>query len=118
VHDANALVGLVERGADLRVVVLDNDGGGIFSFLPQATSLEHGRFEQLFGTPLGVDVVALATAYGVEARSVERADELIEQLALPGPWVACVPSERRANVEVHDALHAAVHAAVAAVLEH
>ena len=112
VHDANALVGLAARGADLRIVVVDNDGGGIFSFLPQATTLPVERFEQLFGTPLGVDAVALATAYGLEARSVERADELVEQLATPGPWVACVPSERARNVEVHDAIHAAVVAAI------
>ena len=45
---------------DLRIVVVDNDGGGIFSFLPQATALASDRFEQLFGTPLGVDVLAIA----------------------------------------------------------
>jgi 2-succinyl-5-enolpyruvyl-6-hydroxy-3-cyclohexene-1-carboxylate synthase len=112
VHDSSALVALAERGADLRVVVVDNDGGGIFSFLPQASSLPTERFEQLFGTPLGVDVVALATAHGLEARSVERADELIEQLESPGPWVACVPSDRAHNVVVHDALHRAIVAAV------
>jgi 2-succinyl-5-enolpyruvyl-6-hydroxy-3-cyclohexene-1-carboxylate synthase len=112
VHDANALVGLAARGVDLRIVVVDNDGGGIFSFLPQATTLPAARFEQLFGTPLAVDTVALATAYGLEARSVERADELVEQLAVPGPWVACIPSDRARNVEVHDAIHAAVVAAI------
>jgi 2-succinyl-5-enolpyruvyl-6-hydroxy-3-cyclohexene-1-carboxylate synthase len=116
VHDANALVGLVGRGVDLRIVVVDNDGGGIFSFLPQATALDHDRFERLFGTPLGVDVVALATAYGIDARSVERADELVEQLGVPGPWLACVPSDRVRNVVVHDVLHAAVAAALDAAL--
>jgi 2-succinyl-5-enolpyruvyl-6-hydroxy-3-cyclohexene-1-carboxylate synthase len=113
VHDANAMLGLVDRRVDLRIVVVDNDGGGIFSFLPQATTLDHDRFEQLFGTPLGVDVVALATSYGIDARSVERADELAAQLAEPGPWLACVPSDRAANVRVHDVLHAAVAAALA-----
>ena len=112
VHDANALIGLAARGADLRIVVVDNDGGGIFSFLPQATTLPHDRFEQLFGTPLDVDTVALATAHGLEARSVERADELVEQLAVPGPWVATIPSDRARNVVVHDVLHAAVVAAL------
>jgi 2-succinyl-5-enolpyruvyl-6-hydroxy-3-cyclohexene-1-carboxylate synthase len=112
VHDANALVALVERRADLRIVVVDNDGGGIFSFLPQATELGHDRFEQLFGTPHRVDIVALATALGVEARSVERHDELVDQLGRPGPWVACIPSNRATNVAVHDALHGAVVAAL------
>lgn len=108
VHDSNALTALHARDADLRIVVVDNDGGGIFSFLPQATALSEDRFEQLFGTPLGVDVVALATSYGLEARTVQAVDELVEQLAQPGPWVCCVPTDRRRNVEVHAALHDAV----------
>ena len=108
VHDSNALTALDGRDADLRIVVVDNDGGGIFSFLPQATALSEERFEQLFGTPLGVDIVALATSYGLQARTVQAVDELVEQLAQPGPWVCCVPTDRRHNVEVHAELHAAV----------
>jgi 2-succinyl-5-enolpyruvyl-6-hydroxy-3-cyclohexene-1-carboxylate synthase len=112
VHDSNALVGLAARHVDLRIVVVDNDGGGIFSFLPQATTLDGERFELLFGTPLTVDIVALATSCGLEARTVQAVDELVEQLAMPGPWVCCVPSNRHHNVEVHAALHAAVGRAV------
>lgn len=108
VHDSNALTALDRRGVDLRIVVVDNDGGGIFSFLPQAAALPDDRFEQLFGTPLGVDVVALATSYGLEARTVQAVDELVDQLRQPGPWVCCVPTDRRHNVEVHRELHAAV----------
>jgi len=112
VHDSSALVGLSARGADLRVVVVDNDGGGIFSFLPQATALTDERFEQLFGTPLGVDIVTLASAHGLPARSIETRAELIEQLAVPGPWIARVASNRRDNVVFHDTLHAAVRVAL------
>lgn len=112
VHDSNALTALERRGADLRIVVVDNDGGGIFSFLPQATALSEDRFEQLFGTPLGVDIVALATSYGLEARTVQTVGELVDQLAQPGPWVCRVPTDRRHNVEVHTELHAAVSAAL------
>jgi len=112
VHDSNALTGLDRRRADLRIVVVDNDGGGIFSFLPQAAALSDTRFEQLFGTPLDVDIVALATSYGLTARTVQAVDELVEQLAQPGPWVCCVPTDRRHNVEVHADLHAAISAAV------
>jgi 2-succinyl-5-enolpyruvyl-6-hydroxy-3-cyclohexene-1-carboxylate synthase len=112
VHDSNALVGLVANSIDLRIVVVDNDGGGIFSFLPQASTLERDRFEQLFGTPLGTDVAALAAAHGVDARTVATADELIDQLATPGPWVVRVESTRDRNVEVHADLHAAVAAAI------
>jgi 2-succinyl-5-enolpyruvyl-6-hydroxy-3-cyclohexene-1-carboxylate synthase len=112
VHDSNALTALDRRDVDLRIVVVDNDGGGIFSFLPQATALSEDRFEQLFGTPLGVDVVALATSYGLEARTVQAVDELEDQLTQPGPWMCCVPTDRRHNVEVHTELHAVVSAAL------
>ncbi len=112
VHDSNALVALSARHADLRIIVVDNDGGGIFSFLPQAGALDGDRFEQLFGTPPDVDIVALATSYGLESRTVQAVDELVEQLAAPGPWVCCIPSNRRHNVEVHAVLHAAVASAL------
>jgi 2-succinyl-5-enolpyruvyl-6-hydroxy-3-cyclohexene-1-carboxylate synthase len=108
VHDSNALVALATRGVDLRVVVVDNDGGGIFSFLPQAERLDPDRFEALFGTPLGSDVAALTRAHGVPAATVDSASELTEQLRTPGPRVVRVATNRARNVEVHATLHRAV----------
>jgi 2-succinyl-5-enolpyruvyl-6-hydroxy-3-cyclohexene-1-carboxylate synthase len=112
VHDANALVGLAARGCDLRIVVVDNDGGGIFSFLPQASRLPTERFEQLFGTPLGVDVVALAAGYGVPAETITSMNDLAVQMKEPGPWVARISSDRQRNVEVHNLLQATVQDAL------
>jgi 2-succinyl-5-enolpyruvyl-6-hydroxy-3-cyclohexene-1-carboxylate synthase len=94
------------------VVVVDNDGGGIFSFLPQATVLPTDRFEQLFGTPLGADVSAIAAAHGIAASTVTAAADLVDQLGRPGPWVCRVPSDRSSNVDVHEELHTAVVAAL------
>ena len=113
VHDANALVALADRGTDLRIVVVDNDGGGIFSFLPQADLLSPGRFEELFGTPLGVDVEMLARAHRIPSTTVTTADQLRRQLVEPGPWMCRVASDRTRNVETHRA----INAAVAAVLD-
>src|SRR3546814_15964024 len=74
-HDSNGLLGLSARDLDLVVVVVDNDGGGIFSFLPQADAavVPAASFESLFGTPHGLDVAALARAYGVPASLVDDA---------------------------------------------
>ncbi len=112
VHDSNALVGLTDRDVDLRVVVVDNDGGGIFSFLPQATTLGRERFEQLFGTPLRTDVLGLAAAHGIPTAMVTTSSELIARLADPGPWVVRVPTDRAANVVEHERLNAVITAAL------
>ena len=109
-HDSNGLLGLAQRGVDLTIVVLDNDGGGIFSFLPQRQALAHERFEQLFGTPHGLDLVALAQAFGVDAARIGSADELAWR---PGVRVAVVSTDRDRNVELHGRLDAAVRQALA-----
>lgn len=107
-HDSSSLTALRHRNLDVRIVVIDNDGGGIFSFLPQAALLPAERFEHLFGTPHGTDVVALAAAHGLPSGTVASVDELHEWLRRPGPWLARVATDRTANVAAHAALHAAV----------
>ncbi|PIE33072.1 MAG: 2-succinyl-5-enolpyruvyl-6-hydroxy-3-cyclohexene-1-carboxylic-acid synthase [Ilumatobacter coccineus] len=108
-HDANALLALTDRGVDLRIVVIDNGGGGIFSFLPQATHLNRSRFEELFGTPHGTDIISLARAHRIDATTVNTRDELIDRLHTPGPSVTRVVSDRAANVTSHRCLVQAVH---------
>jgi 2-succinyl-5-enolpyruvyl-6-hydroxy-3-cyclohexene-1-carboxylate synthase len=108
-HDVSALVeGLGTAGGTCVLVVADNRGGGIFSFLPQASHVEHARFEQLFGTPRLHDLQVVAQAFGHDATSVETIDELrgaIEK-GLAGEGlsvvVAKVPS-RENNVLLHEA---------------
>jgi 2-succinyl-5-enolpyruvyl-6-hydroxy-3-cyclohexene-1-carboxylate synthase len=100
--------GLGSAGGTCVLVVADNRGGGIFSFLPQATRVEPERFEQLFGTPRLHDLTTVALAFGHDATSVETLDELRgaldKGLAREGlsVVVAKVPS-REDNVRVHDA---------------
>ena len=113
VHDSSALIALMSRrNADLRIVVVDNDGGGIFSFLPQASALASERFEQLFGTPHGTDLVALAAAHSIPAATVHTLAELRAALAVAGPQVVRVQSTRDANVAVHQLVNEAVSAAI------
>ncbi len=115
-YDASSLLWAGRRPVALSLVVVDNDGGGIFSFLPQASALEPDRFERYWGTPHGTDLVALAGSYGVEAARVagrEDLDRFLSRAAEPGVRVAVVPSQRRANVEIHERLNAAVAAGLA-----
>ncbi|MFP5019703.1 2-succinyl-5-enolpyruvyl-6-hydroxy-3-cyclohexene-1-carboxylic-acid synthase [Pseudonocardia phyllosphaerae] len=64
-HDTTGLVtGPAEARPDLTVVVLDDDGGGIFSLLEQGGPAHAHAFERIFGTPTGVDLAGLARAAG------------------------------------------------------
>lgn len=107
-HDTSSLTGLQLRGLDLTIVVTDNDGGAIFSFLPQASTLPSAQFEQLFGTPHGTDIVEVARAFGLRAYVAETAETLAAGFDEPDTCVVRVASNRRSNVDVHAALNAAV----------
>jgi 2-succinyl-5-enolpyruvyl-6-hydroxy-3-cyclohexene-1-carboxylate synthase len=116
-HDGSGLTGLAARGVDLTLVVVDNHGGGIFSFLPQASLLAPDRFEQLLGTPQDADLLALAQAHGIPGVEVDRMADL-ESAVLGGPGgvrLVLVRTDRAANVTVHADLHAAVGSALEGV---
>jgi 2-succinyl-5-enolpyruvyl-6-hydroxy-3-cyclohexene-1-carboxylate synthase len=114
-HDASSLLGAAGRPRGAVLVVCDNDGGGIFSFLPQAR-LPAELFEPLFGTPHGLDLAALAAAARVPWRVVEKAADLVPALdaalAGGGTQLVLVRGDRAANLARHRALTEAVTAAV------
>jgi 2-succinyl-5-enolpyruvyl-6-hydroxy-3-cyclohexene-1-carboxylate synthase len=115
-HDSTSLIAVRSRAVDLTIVVVDNDGGGIFSFLPQATDLDGERFEQLFGTPHGVKVEELAAAHGIASLIVVAPDMVASSvhstLDAGGVWLIVVRTDRAANREVHARLNRAVAAAL------
>ena len=107
-HDSNALIGLARRNLNLDIVVVDNNGGGIFSFLPQATQLDPEVFELLFGTPHHTDLHALVQTHGLEALPWP-----LPRTADGGIRLTVVATDRGANVTVHDEVNTAVAAALA-----
>jgi len=111
-HDTNGLLNLRDRSVDLKIVVVDNGGGGIFSFLPQATSLSPERFEQLFGTPHNVDIGQLVGAHGLPCTVISTVGELRRNLAQSGTQVLIVNTDREKNVLDHEAIYAAVAGAL------
>lgn len=88
-HDAGGLlIGPGEEVPDLRVVVVNDDGGAIFHTLEQGDPrFDHGAFEgafeRLFGTPHGADFSALARAYGWRHRRITTREELADALSVP-----------------------------------
>ena len=108
-HDAGGLLGAAARGLDATFVVLDNDGGGIFNFLPQAGG---SHFETLFGTPHAIDLAALAAVHGIMTERVTKADDLMPAVGRAidagGVRLVIVPTDRADNVERHRQVWAAV----------
>jgi 2-succinyl-5-enolpyruvyl-6-hydroxy-3-cyclohexene-1-carboxylate synthase len=110
-HDLGGLAALREVSTPVRLVVVDNDGGGIFHFLPQEESLGDEEFEALLGTPRGVDVCKAATLFDLPHRRVDSLDGLGDALAA-GTGLIEVPVDRRANVALHRRLAERVGQAV------
>jgi 2-succinyl-5-enolpyruvyl-6-hydroxy-3-cyclohexene-1-carboxylate synthase len=111
-HDANGLLGLVSRDADVKVVVSNNDGGSIFSFLPQAAQVDAKIFELLYGTPHGASFESLAAAYGVPYNRVNSSDDLRKAMLMSGSRVIEIITDRTKNVSAHNALNDAIVVAI------
>ena len=81
-HDGNGLLAPAsERRPDLTYVVIDNDGGGIFSDLEGAHPAYAGHFERVFGTPMPGDLAGYAQAAGIQVQAVTSLADLSETLA-------------------------------------
>lgn len=110
-HDQNGW--LIRPLPNLTMVVVNNDGGGIFSFLPQAGFPQH--FEQLFATPTGRDLSHLARLYGLEHRLLTTAPELAAEISSSPDHSRLLElrTDRSANAARHRELTARVGKALA-----
>jgi len=70
-HDVSALASPTKD--NLTIIVVDNDGGGIFSTLGQRGSK---GFETIFGTPHGIDITSVVTGFGISCQQISSAKEL------------------------------------------
>ncbi|WP_077307919.1 2-succinyl-5-enolpyruvyl-6-hydroxy-3-cyclohexene-1-carboxylic-acid synthase [Terribacillus halophilus] len=102
-HDMNGLMLGRNYGLDLTIVVINNNGGGIFSFLPQAQEAAH--FETLFGTPTNLDFAHAANLYQLPyTLAADRntfSSALQESYQTKGMHLIEVRTEREANVSWH-----------------
>jgi 2-succinyl-5-enolpyruvyl-6-hydroxy-3-cyclohexene-1-carboxylate synthase len=108
-HDIGGLAALRGVSTPVRIVVIDNDGGGIFHFLPQESALGDGEFEALLGTPRGVDVAKAAALFDLPHGRLRSLEQLPEALAA-GTGLIEVKTDRQTNVEAHRGLAALVAA--------
>lgn len=112
-HDSNGLLASRYGEVNLTIIVINNDGGGIFSYLPQSTVEAH--YEQLFGTPTHLEFQHLAAMYDAQFDQVTSQSQLEKVLATPKNKdlrMIEVKTNRAENVDQHRKIWKAIHEAV------
>jgi 2-succinyl-5-enolpyruvyl-6-hydroxy-3-cyclohexene-1-carboxylate synthase len=98
-HDLGGLAAL-RHAPELRLIVIDNSGGGIFHFLPQAEAMDEPEFEALLGTPSGLDPESAAELFRLSVATPETPAEL-EQALVGEARMVVVRTDRARNLELH-----------------
>jgi 2-succinyl-5-enolpyruvyl-6-hydroxy-3-cyclohexene-1-carboxylate synthase len=111
-HDIGSLAALRDVATPVRIVVIDNGGGGIFHFLPQHSALDEDEFDALFGTPRAVSVERAAALFDLPYRHLESLADLPAALAA-GTGLIEVRTDRQTNVAAHRRVTEQVLTAVA-----
>ena len=105
-HD---LTGLIHKEAiNLKIFVINNDGGGIFSTLSQRGV---DGFEDVFGTPHGLDPAAIANSMGITSKTIGSQKELITELSEPVKGLSVVvvnAPNREANADFLKGIYSSV----------
>lgn len=108
-HDVNGLIVSRFQKTDLTVVVMNNDGGGIFSYLPQST--ETNYFEHLFGTPTGLKFSHIAAMYDAQYDAVHKKEDfhkVLSEQKRKDIRIIEVFTNRQVNTETHRKLWTAI----------
>jgi 2-succinyl-5-enolpyruvyl-6-hydroxy-3-cyclohexene-1-carboxylate synthase len=113
-HDIGGLAALRDVSTPVRIVVINNDGGGIFHFLPQQEAMGSDEFEALLGTPRGVEVEKTAALFDLPYSRLETLADLPAALAA-GTGLIEVKTNRQANAALHRHLTSQIHGALAAL---
>lgn len=104
-HDISGLTATRYQDCQLTIIVFNNDGGGIFSYLPQSTVEAH--YEELFGTPTALSFSHIAKMYEMEYLWVDNLDELFPKFAAEQKMsmrLIEIFTDREENVYAHRAL--------------
>jgi len=114
-HDVNGLIASRYQECNLTIIVMNNDGGGIFSYLPQSTVEAH--YEDLFGTPTALEFFDIANMYGMDYIRVEDISELSVKFTMfknqPMRLIE-IFTDREENVYAHRALWNRINAGLKA----
>jgi 2-succinyl-5-enolpyruvyl-6-hydroxy-3-cyclohexene-1-carboxylate synthase len=115
-HDIGGLLAITRLDLKLTIVLLDNDGGGIFDFLPvsrAAMGHEDDVYTRHVATPTGLDFARVAALYGLiheQVRTIPDLRAALERALAPqtGSTIVHVQTDRAANVDLHARIWSAV----------
>ena len=114
-HDLNSLAIMKKSEVPIILVVINNDGGGIFSFLPIAEHAEH--FETHFGTPHGMNFRNHADGFGLSYMQPQTRQDLASAyacaIAARDSAIIEIQTDRNANLKHHRELSALIAKALA-----
>jgi 2-succinyl-5-enolpyruvyl-6-hydroxy-3-cyclohexene-1-carboxylate synthase len=105
-HDVGGLLAAKRMGAELTIVCLNNEGGGIFDFLPVAGAADPRLYREHIVTPAGVDLERMAALADLPYTLAASADDVRDAARLPG--LVEIRTDREENVKLHRALFARV----------
>lgn len=102
-HDMNGLIMSKLEDVEINIIVFNNNGGGIFSFLPQYGDKDH--FERLFGTPLDLDFRHTAALYDFNYHDISSIEDIDSQLVNGGGRnLIEIKTNRAENLKQHEQL--------------
>ena len=118
-HDLNGLIAAKLQELNITILLINNNGGGIFSFLPQASHPNH--FEKLFGTPLDLDFSKAVEMYGGRFTSISNWENfsttILQDRMSVGLRVIEIVTNREKNVKEHHNLWNFVSQEINSLLE-
>lgn len=104
-HDMNGLLMAKLNDIHINVVILNNDGGGIFSYLPQKTAAEQ-YFERLFGTPTGLNFEYTAMLYDFSFKRLNNITDFSQvSFSNMNSYIYEILTNREDNLEQHQLLY-------------
>ena len=105
IHDTNGMWAAARYDLNLKIILINNSGGGIFSFLPQKSLLMSDDFEEWWGAPHDVKLEALVDAFGGKYKALEvdenMCEVLLQLLVEPGLAVLEIKTNRSENLTLH-----------------
>jgi len=103
-HDSNALLFSTYFKGSLTIILINNDGGGIFEHLPIS---QHKAFEKCFATPQSCSFQKLCEAHGIDYKMLSTSKEFIQEIETPlssGIRLFEIITDRKKNKQLRDNL--------------